>query len=301
MSFPHFARLPAELRSMVWAHALPEPRVYEIFDTPYSTLKTPASTGLMFSSSSYDAPPVLAAVCKESRDFVLHRYRPLTLSGTIKYINPKYDIVLLQPYLLIKRLLRTLHSLADVDFMRNNMRQVGFGTSYGFSTGIYHPILSGRVSKNNMKILIRKLERFPKLEKVLFVVHEDFKCVIPKPPVAEWQYGQQLLSSTVLKPYDDMDSLRTWNFHRNEIRYYPLQTDELKEEKTDIDTSVSDEEDDDVELNRKPTNEDWRRFKRRFLKAIYSTLTKKLPEKPRQEHLHFRIDGASLSWRYEPS
>ncbi|EMT62182.1 hypothetical protein FOC4_g10015268 [Fusarium odoratissimum] len=164
MGFVAFNNLPAEIRSMVWAYALPEPRVYEILDTPFSTLKTPASTGLMFSSSSHDAPPVLAAVCRESRAFVLRRYRPLTLSDTIKYIDPSRDIILLQPYLLIKRLLRTLH-----------------------------------------------------------------------------------------------------------------------------------------ELNRKPTNDDWRRFKRRFLKAVHSTLMRGLLEKPRREHLPFLIEGASLLWRYEAS
>jgi hypothetical protein len=88
MGFVAFNNLPTEIRSMVWAYALPEPRVYDILDTPFSTLRTPASTGLMFSNSSHDAPPVLAAVCRESRAFVLHRYRPLTLSDTIKYINP---------------------------------------------------------------------------------------------------------------------------------------------------------------------------------------------------------------------
>jgi hypothetical protein len=301
MGFVAFNKLPAEIRSMVWAYALPEPRVYEILDTPFSTLKTPASTGLMFSSSSHDAPPVLAAVCKESRAFVLRRYRPLTLSDTIKYIDPNRDIILLQPYLLIKRLLRTLHSLAEMDFMKRDLRQVAFGTSYGFSTGIYHPILSGRVSKNNTKTLVKKLARFSKLGKVLFVVHEEFKCVNSKPHRAESQLELQLLSSSFVKSQEDDQPRTAWRFHRNEIQYYPLHVEELEEDEPDIEKSVSDGEDDDVELNRKPTNDDWRRFRRRFLKAVYSTLMKELREKPRQEHLPFLIEGASLSWRYEAS
>ncbi|KAF5582593.1 hypothetical protein FPCIR_9442 [Fusarium pseudocircinatum] len=293
MGFVAFNSLPTEIRSMVWAYALPDPRVYEILDTPYSTLRTPASTGLMFSSSSHDAPPVLAAVCRESRAFVLHRYRPLTLSDTIKYIDPSRDIILLQPYLLIKRLLRTLHSLAEVDFMKRDLSQVAFGTSYGFSTGIYHPILSGKVSKNNMKTLVKKLARFSKLGKVLFVVHEEFKCVISKPHRAESQL--ELLSSSFVKSQEDDLSRTTWHFLRNEIQYYPLHLEEeVEEDEPDI-------EDDDVELNRKPTNEDWRRFKRQFLKAVYSTLMRELQEKPRQEHLPFLIEGASILWRYEAS
>ncbi|KAF5552970.1 hypothetical protein FNAPI_6888 [Fusarium napiforme] len=293
MGFVAFNNLPTEIRSMVWAYALPEPRVYEILDTPFSTLRTPASTGLMFSSSSHDSPPVLAAVCRESRAFVLHRYRPLTLSDTIKYIDPSRDIILLQPYLLIKRLLRTLHTLAEVDFMKRDLSQVAFGTSYGFSTGIYHPILSGKVSKNNMKTLVKKLARFSRLGKVLFVVHEGFKCVISNPHRAESQL--ELLSSSFMKSQEDDLSRTTWHFRGNEIQYYPLHfEEEVEEDEPDI-------EDDDVELNRKPTNEDWRRFKRRFLKAVYSTLMRELQEKPRQEHLPFLIEGASILWRYEAS
>ncbi|RKK81278.1 hypothetical protein BFJ69_g3858 [Fusarium oxysporum] len=302
MGFVAFNNLPAEIRSMVWAYALPEPRVYEILDTPFSTLKTPASTGLMFSSSSHDAPPVLAAVCRESRAFVLRRYRPLTLSDTIKYIDPSRDIILLQPYLLIKRLSRTLHSLAEVDFMKRDLRQVAFGTSYGFSTGIYHPILSGKVSKNNMKTLVKKLARFSKLGKVLFVVHEEFKCVISNPHRAESQLELQLLSSSFVKSQEDDQSRTAWHFRRNEILYYPLPfEEEVEEDEPDIEKSVLDGEDDDVELNRKPTNDDWRRFKRRFLKAVHSTLMRELLEKPRREHLPFLIEGASLLWRYEAS
>ncbi|CVL10266.1 hypothetical protein FPRO06_01155 [Fusarium proliferatum] len=295
MGFAAFNNLPAEIRSMVWVYALPEPRVYEILDTPFSTLKTPASTGLMFSSGSHTAPPVLAAVCRESRAFVLRRYQPLTLSDTIKYIDPSRDIILLQPYLLIKRLLRTLHSLAEVDFMKRDLRQVAFGTSYGFSTGIYHPILSGKVSKNNMKTLVKKLARFSKLGKVLFVVHEEFKCVVSKPHRAESQLELQLLSSSFVKSQEDDQSRTNWNFRRNEIQYYPLHfEEEVEDDEPDI-------EGDDVELNRKPTNDDWRRFKRRFLKAVHSTLMRELQEKPRQEHLPFLIEGASIIWRYEAS
>ncbi|KAF4458150.1 hypothetical protein FALBO_15065 [Fusarium albosuccineum] len=302
-SFPSFTKLPAELRSMVWAYALPEPRVFEVLDTPHSNLKTPASAGLTFANSTHEPPPVLAAVCRESRAFVLRQYRPLTLSGTTKYIDPIRDIVLLEPYLLIRRLLRALQFLAQVDFMRNNMRQVALGTSYGFATGIFHPILSGKVSKNNMNMFLRKFAQFPRLKKVLFVVHEEFQCSHPKPPVMEWPYGLQLFHHNYSFKVDDELEIsyhNPWHFHRNVFQYYPLRSEDATQDEIDMGESGTDEEEEDeIELNRKPTNEDWRRFKRRFLKAVHSTLTKRLRGQPRLEPLVLQIEGASLLWKYK--
>lgn len=301
-SFPSFVKLPGELRSMVWAYALPEPRVFEVLDTPHSNFKTPASAGLTFANSSNEPPPVLAAVCRESRAYVLHRYKRLTLSGTTKYIDSVRDVVLLEPYLLIRRLLRALHFLSQVDFMRENMRQVALGTSYGFATGIFHPMLSGKVSRNNMTMFVKKLRRFPRLKKVLFVVHEEFQCTHPNPPMAEWPYGLQLFHHNYSFKFDNELGIsihNPWHFHQNEFQYYPLQTEEADEDDDDLDESGTDSEEEAAELNRKPTNEDWRRFKRRFLKAAHSTLTKRLRDKPPiVETLQLQVEGASLLWKY---
>ncbi|KAJ3527177.1 hypothetical protein NM208_g10829 [Fusarium decemcellulare] len=277
-----------ELRSMVWAYALPEPRVFEVLDTPHSNLKTPASAGLTFANSTHEPPPVLAAVCRESRAFVLRQYRPLTLSGTTKYIDPIRDIVLLEPYLLIRRLLRALQFLAQVDFMRNNMRQVALGTSYGFATGIFHPILSGKVSKKQYEHVSQKA----------------CPCSHPKPPMMEWPYGLQLFHHNYSFKVDDELEIsyhNPWHFHRNVFQYYPLRSEDAAQDEIDMGESGTDEEeeDDEIELNRKPTNEDWRRFKRRFLKAVHSTLTKRLRGQPRLEPLVLQIEGASLLWKYK--
>ncbi|KAJ4272099.1 hypothetical protein NW762_000809 [Fusarium torreyae] len=117
-------------------------------------------------------------------------------------------------------------------------------------------------------MLLRKLERFPHLKRVLFVVHEEFKCIVPESPVAEWPYRLQLNFHDLSKHNDDANSRITWHFHRNELQYYPLQTEDMEQDDIDMIAAMSDgEEDDAVELNRKPTNDDWRRFKRRFVKA----------------------------------
>ncbi|KAF4972227.1 hypothetical protein FZEAL_9634 [Fusarium zealandicum] len=303
-SFPSFTKLPGELRSMIWAYALPEARVFEVLDTPHSNLKTLASEGLTFANSSHGPPPVLAAACRESRVFVLRRYKRLTFSGTTKYVDPTRDMVLLEPYLLIRRLLRALHFLAQVDFMRNNMCQVALGTSYGFSTGIFHPILSSKVSKNNMNMLLRKLARFPRLAKVLFIVHEDFQCSHLKLPQPEWPHELQLFHHNYSSKFDselEVSLHGPWHLHRSELQYYPLQAELAIENEIDVHETESDEEGDAVELNRKPTNDDWRRFKRRFLKAVHTTPTKRPREKPRLELPPLRIEGASLSWKYRSS
>ncbi|KAM5356050.1 hypothetical protein ACJ41O_002696 [Fusarium nematophilum] len=302
-AFPSFSKLPEELRSMVWAYALPEPRVFEVLDTPHSNLKTPAKAGLTFANSSQEPPPALASACRESRAFVLHHYKPLTLSDTTKYVDPVRDIILLEPYLLIRRLLRALHFLAQVDFVRNNMCQVALGTSYGFNTGIFHPILSGKVSKNNMSMFLKKLARFPRLKRVLFVVHEEFQCSQPKLPITEWPHGGlQLFHHNYSFKFDGelgVSFHSPWHFHWNEFQFYPLQIEEANEIEFDIDDDAgTEDEEEDAELNRKPTNDDWRRFKRRFLKAVRSTLAKRPRDKPWPEGPPLQVEGASLLWKY---
>ncbi|KAL6403133.1 hypothetical protein AUP68_12468 [Ilyonectria robusta] len=198
-NFPAFPKLPPELRSMVWMYALPEPRVFEVLDTPQSNLKTPAQDGLTFANSCHEPPPSLATVCRESRAFVLRTYKPLTLSHTIKYIDPSRDIILLEPYLLIRRLLRALHFLAQISQMRDNISQVALGTSYGFSTGIFHPIISGKVSRNNIKMLLAKLSKFPRLKNVLFIIHEEFQFAGPKLALP---HGLQLFHHNYSRKYE---------------------------------------------------------------------------------------------------
>ena len=173
--FSHFQRLPAEIRTMIWEYSLPESRVYEVLDAPNAKQRTPAQKGLMFANVHPEPPPALAAVCRESRYFVLHHYKPLTLGATTKYVDLSRDILLLEPYLLVKRLHRTLHFMSQVPLIRDNINRLALGTSYGVYTGICHPVLSWKVSKNNMGKLLSSLAKFPKLRQLIFIVHQEFQ------------------------------------------------------------------------------------------------------------------------------
>jgi len=173
--FGPFQRLPAEIRNMIWEYSLPESRVYEVLDAPNAKQKTQAQKGLMFANVHPEPPPALAAVCRESRYFVLHHYKPLTLGSTTKYVDLSRDILLLEPYLLVKRLHRTLHFMSQIPLVRDNINRLALGTSYGVYTGICHPVLSWKVSKNNMGKLLSTLAKFPKLKLLIFVVHQEFQ------------------------------------------------------------------------------------------------------------------------------
>ncbi|KAH6997799.1 hypothetical protein BKA56DRAFT_664464 [Ilyonectria sp. MPI-CAGE-AT-0026] len=295
-NFPAFSKLPPELRSMVWMYALPEPRVFEVLDTPQSNLKTPAQDGLTFANSCHEPPPSLATVCRESRAFVLRTYKPLTLSHTIKYIDPSRDIILLEPYLLIRRLLRALHFLAQISQMRDNISQVALGTSYGFSTGIFHPIISGKVSRNNTKMLLAKLSRFPRLKKVLFIIHEEFQFAGPKLALP---HGLQLFHHNYSRKYEGESGAsrhNRWRFHQNDVQFYPMKAEATKEDEPDVDEF--EDEDEDEERDRRPTNDDWRRFRRRFLKAIYLSTERRLHADRRTKPPPLKVEGANLLWRY---
>jgi len=172
--FP-FPKLPPEIRSMIWEYALPEGRVFEVLDSPNAKQKTPAHEGLMFANVHHEPPPALASVCRESRHFVLRRYKALKLSNTTKYVDLERDLLLLEPYLLVKRLLRTLHFLSQIPLVRDNVSRLALGTSYGMHAGICHPVLSWKVSKNNMSKLLARLAKLPKLKTLLFVVHQEFQ------------------------------------------------------------------------------------------------------------------------------
>ena len=160
---------------MVWEYSLPDSRVYEVLDAPNAKQKTPAQRGLMFANVHPEPPPALSAVCRESRYFVLHHYKPLTLGNTTKYVDLSRDILLLEPYLLIKRLHRTLHFMSQIPLLRENINRLALGTSYGVYTGICHPVLSWRVSKGNMSKLLTALAKFPRLKALVFIVHQEFQ------------------------------------------------------------------------------------------------------------------------------
>ncbi|KAL8321842.1 hypothetical protein RB593_004093 [Gaeumannomyces tritici] len=174
-SFRRFQALPPEIRTMIWEYSLPDGRVYEVLDAPNAKARTPPQQGLMFANVHPEPPPGLAAVCRESRYLVLHHYRPLALGKTTKYVDLSRDMLLLEPYLLVKRLHRTLHFMSQIPLVRDGVSRLAMGTSYGIYTGICHPVLSWKVSKSNMGKLVSRLAEFPELKTLVFVVHQEFQ------------------------------------------------------------------------------------------------------------------------------
>ncbi|CAI4216361.1 unnamed protein product [Parascedosporium putredinis] len=176
-------------------------------------------TGLMFANIHHEPPPALAAVCQESRAFVLRHYKPLTLSSTTKYVDLSRDILLLEPYLLVKRLLRTLHFLSQIPLVRDNIAHLALGTSYASTQ--YRPQL------------VHQAYRFK------FDIESNINYHYPRRP------------------------------HHNEFLHYPLAIDEDREDY--LDSLKENFEEDGIWCDPWPTNDDWRRFKRRFAKALFVT------------------------------
>ena len=304
--FRGFTKLPAEIRNMIWEYSLPEPRVYEVLDAPNAKQKTPAKKGLMFANIHPEPPPALASVCRESRFFVLHNYKPLTLGSTTKFVDLSRDILLLEPYLLVKRLHRALHFMSQIPLVRDNINRLALGTSYGMYTGICHPMLSWKVSKNNMGKLLQRLADFPKLRTLIFVVHQefqfefDFRCLpshaIAIPPTAPTLMPRPQLVHQAYRFKFDIEAninYRPRRPHVNELLYYPLDIDE---DKDDWDRDNPDE--DSEFYDPWPTNDDWRRFRRRFQRAIHTSLDMGLAEGGVKPDAVPALKGASLLWRY---
>ncbi|CCF43589.1 hypothetical protein CH063_03112 [Colletotrichum higginsianum] len=295
-------KLPVEIRLMIWEYALPDARVYEAMDSPNASQKTPAAAGLMFANVRDEPPPALGAVCHETRVFVLQRYRPLTLSATTKYVDLSRDILLLEPYLLVKRLLRTLQFFSQISLVRDNLSRLAFGTSYGLYTGICHPVLSWKVSKSNMTTLLARLAKFPRLRKLLFVVHQEFQFDFDvRPPCATHQMSHpeesrpQLVHQGYRFKFDiesQLNYTQPRHPHSNEFLYYPLDIDEDNDECFDRD----DLEGEGDPYESWPTNDDWRRFRRRFQRSIH-LVGKGSPGISRPNAMP-TLEAASLLWRY---
>ncbi|KAF0332081.1 hypothetical protein RB213_010350 [Colletotrichum asianum] len=298
-------RLPVEIRLMIWEYALPQSRVYEVMDAPNASQKTPAAAGLMFANVRDEPPPALGGVCHETRVFVLQRYRPLTLSVTTKYVDLSRDVLLLEPYLLVKRLLRTLHFFSQIPLVRDSLSRLAFGTSYGLYTGICHPVLSWKVSKTNMATLLARLAKFPKLRKLVFVVHQEFQFDFDVHyPYAAPQSANSNLGA--LRPQQvhqgyrfkfDIESHLNYTQprhpHSNEFLYYPLAVEEDKDDCFD-----KDDLEDEADLYESwPTNDDWRRFRRRFHRSMHLAVEKGPSASPRPRIMP-TLEGASLLWRY---
>ncbi|KAK6196891.1 hypothetical protein LQW54_011094 [Pestalotiopsis sp. IQ-011] len=173
-SFPQFSKLPLELRDQVWGYALPEPRVYEVLDSPCSaqTQSTPSSR-LMFADVRNEPPPAIARVCRDARHAVLRRYKPLVFSSTVKHIDLSRDILLLDSYLQVKRLLKVVRLLSQVEAVRTKACRIALGTSWGFYTGLHLRLFHKTVqTKRNMSKFMEHISKFRRLRTIILVVYQ---------------------------------------------------------------------------------------------------------------------------------
>lgn len=186
-----FTLLPPELRNSIWESAFPPPRVFDIYPASASQ-KTLAEQGLRFANPCSEPPPPLAAVCRESRSLSSYHYQALTLGGTTKYVDLTRDVLLLESYLLERDLLRTLLFMGKIPLIRDNLRSLAFGTSYGVHTGVWHPVLGWKkLTRSNMGRLLQRLGMFECLESLVFVVKQEVQYEVAELPCA----GQRLHGS----------------------------------------------------------------------------------------------------------
>lgn len=174
LCFPQFTKLPLELRDMIWGYALPEPRVFEVLDSPTSIPSTSSPSGrLMFADIRNEPPPSIARVCRDARQAVLRRYKPIALSGTVKHLDLCRDIILLDSYLQVKRLLKVVRLLSQIEPIRRSVTRLALGTSWGLHTGLHLRMFHRTVqTKRNMARFLEYVSKFCQLETIILVVYQ---------------------------------------------------------------------------------------------------------------------------------
>ncbi|KAI1775567.1 hypothetical protein F4818DRAFT_381930 [Hypoxylon cercidicola] len=173
-SFPQFSKLPLELRDLIWGYALPEPRVFEVLDSPSSTQSQNTPSGrLMFADIRNEPPPSIARVCHDARQAVLRRYKPVAFSGTVKHLDLQRDIILLDSYLQVKRLLKVIRLLSQIEPIRRSATRLALGTSWGLHTGLHLRMFHRTVqTKRNMARFLQYVSKFRQLETIILVVYQ---------------------------------------------------------------------------------------------------------------------------------
>ncbi|KAI1372681.1 hypothetical protein F4677DRAFT_245457 [Hypoxylon crocopeplum] len=173
-SFPQFSKLPLELRDMIWGYALPEPRVFEVLDSPCSSPSQSTPSGrLMFADIRNEPPPSIARVCRDARQAVLRRYKPIAFSGTVKHLDLCRDIILLDSYLQVKRLLKVIRLLSQIEPIRRSATRLALGTSWGLHTGLHLRMFHRSVqTKRNMARFLEYVSKFRQLETIILVVYQ---------------------------------------------------------------------------------------------------------------------------------
>ncbi|KAI6084543.1 hypothetical protein F4821DRAFT_167999 [Hypoxylon rubiginosum] len=173
-TFPQFSKLPLELRDLIWGYALPEPRVFEVLDSPSSTQCQNTPSGrLMFADVRNEPPPSIARVCHDARQAVLRRYKPVAFSGTVKHLDLQRDIILLDSYLQVKRLLKVIRLLSQIEPIRRSATRLALGTSWGLHTGLHLRMFHRTVqTKRNMARFLQYVSKFRQLETIILVVYQ---------------------------------------------------------------------------------------------------------------------------------
>ncbi|KAI8952551.1 hypothetical protein F4801DRAFT_577313 [Xylaria longipes] len=95
-SFPHFTRLPTEIRLMIWRCCLP-PRIVEVIWEQYHCIFGPLGIDKTWTDIALSLPvkpPLISRVCRESREEALFRAkydieRPIKLSRCPGYAHPE--------------------------------------------------------------------------------------------------------------------------------------------------------------------------------------------------------------------
>lgn len=152
----------------------PEPRVYEVLDVPCSaqTPRTPSSR-LMFADVRTEPPPAIGMVCRDARQAVLGHYKPLVLSGTLKYVDLSRDTILLDSYLQVKRLLKVVRLLGQIELVRKTATNLALGTSWGFYSGLHLRLFHKSVrTQENMAKLLGHVAKFRRLKTIILVVYQ---------------------------------------------------------------------------------------------------------------------------------
>jgi hypothetical protein len=127
----------------------------------------------MFADVRNEPPPAIARVCRDARHAVLRRYRPLVFANTVKHIDLSRDILLLDSYLQVKRLLKVVRLLSQVEAVRTKACRIALGTSWGFYTGLHLRLFHKTVqTKRNMSKFMEHISKFRRLKTIILVVYQ---------------------------------------------------------------------------------------------------------------------------------
>ncbi|KAI1110810.1 hypothetical protein F5Y14DRAFT_338919 [Nemania sp. NC0429] len=299
VSFPYFSKLPPELRDQIWGYAFPEARIYEVLDSPSSTpSQAGPSAKLMFADVRNEPPPVLARVCRDSRQAVLRHYKPLAFSGVVKHINLRRDILLLDSYLQVRRLLKVVRLLSQIESVRRLVSRIALGTSWGLHTGLYLRIFQKPAqTQQNMKRLLVFLSKFTNLDALILVVFQRsaFNLIVGEsdPVMIPWDHHDlHEVYHYALDANFNMDNY--WQSRPQQAKLVQFDPEAQKTEKPSsaaAATAATRASSKSGHSNPQPQGHHVRDLKRTFEKALRMAAVGGLCEPP-------KLETATLTWIY---